>query len=195
MTERSYDTGYWQPPTPYYEGGEASPTTITVGVPIAGDYNCSIDGRRFRLDRLIKDYEEGGTTIPLLRNQIDASADPGEASINREELWRRSRITWYMGAGQQYADRSDNTSASNDARFWTSKGIDPWTRWQLTLLADTTKIKDLSGTNSMLVPLGTRLYLLDGTNIYSTTDTVTWSTRLPAAPRRLPGVMMGMTCG
>jgi hypothetical protein len=73
-------------------------------------------------------------TIQAQRESISLTDVPGEGTVNTEGLWRRGAVDWHKGAGQLYADRRD----SDDSRFYTSKGVDPWTPYQLTLLPDTT---------------------------------------------------------
>ena len=71
---------------------------------------------------------------PVLRAQADTGSTPGEQSINREDLWRRAQESWHHGAGQVYLDRAD----SDSSRFLSSKGVNVWDKWALSLLHDTT---------------------------------------------------------
>ena len=147
--------------TPFYQGGG-----ISSDVP--GLYPVAIDGHPFLIDMKSGQFVE--QSIPLLRNQADTANLPGEQSINPEDLWRRSSETWHHGAGQIHFDRKD----SDDARFRTSKGMDVWTKWQLTLLNDAQIKRSTSATTPYLMVAGARLYLAD-TNTLKYTTTVSTS--------------------
>lgn len=109
---------------------------------------------------------------PLLRTQADVGASPGEHSINPEDLWRRSQDDWSLGAGQTYLDRKD----SLPNRFRQSKGMDVWTKWQLSLLPDTRSIRASANTNLQAVTVGTYLYIVDGTALVYTQDMTSFTT-------------------
>jgi hypothetical protein len=101
-----------------------------------------------------------------VRDSVDQSTEPGESALNPQGLWRRSQSSWHYGAGQQYSDTAD----AENYRFYTSKGIDPWTRGRLSLLKDTTKVYNTTGTNLYATTAGSRLYGTDGQNVKYTTD-------------------------
>jgi len=138
-------------------------------------YPVAIDGRPYLVD--LKSGQFKRQSIQLLRQQADTSNLPGEASINPEDLWRRSQETWHHGAGQIHYDRPD----SNPARFRASKGIDVWTKWQLSLLNDTQrKTPATTNVNQHLVVAGSFLYWADGATLRRTADPTvgspTWTT-------------------
>jgi hypothetical protein len=97
-------------------------------------------------------------SVPLLRQQSDASQRPGEASLNPEGAWRRTVDSWHKGAGQEHYDRVD----SNPFRFHESKGVDPWGDWSLTLLKDTNNAYVSAETNLRVTTVNTRLYIIAG---------------------------------
>jgi hypothetical protein len=107
-----------------------------------------------------------------VRDSQDISTAPGEAAINPGGLWRRGQDSWHLGAGQEYAD----TAGALDFRFYKSKGIDPWTKGQVSLLNDTTSALETSSTNLMMAIADSRLYVADGVNLKFTTDLVNWTT-------------------
>lgn len=160
---------------PYFTG-----QTRSEQVPAKWD--VSLAGRGFMVD-----LEAGGDgfsrrSIPLLRNQANTGEQFGEGSLNPEELWRRSQDSWDHGAGQTYLDRAD----SDRRRFRSSKGIDVWTRWAMSLLPDTANKRASVNTNLALIPVGSFLYATDGTGLVHTTSlagtpTFTSVTGLPAA--------------
>ena len=89
----------------------------------------SIDGVGFTVDT--KELEI--TTVDMLRGAQDTGAEPGEQSLSSAGAWKRSRIDWSLGAGQEWADEKE----SDPRRYWTSLGIDPWSRREFCLLPDT----------------------------------------------------------
>lgn len=150
---------------PYYTGGGVSNE-------VPGLYPIAIDGHPYLIDMKpdIRSQRFERQSIPLLRNQADTANLPGEQSINPEDLWRRAQETWHHGAGQIHMDRKD----SDDARFRSSKGLDTWTKWNLTLLNDAQVKRTTSATTPYLMVAGARLYLAD-TNTTKYTATVTTS--------------------
>jgi hypothetical protein len=135
-------------------------------------FDCAIAGRGFMLDRDMLTQASLISSIHTTRAQGDASPEPGEQSLNPDDLWRRSQQSWHYGAGQPYLDREDSIRQ----RFHTSKGIDPWTRGQISLLQDTTLSLSSTGTAMPLSVAGTRLYAGAGSALKYTTDLSTWST-------------------
>ena len=78
------------------------------------------------------------SSVQLLNSQ--QNIDKGESALTTPEVWRRTYKSWHHGAGQQFADRSD----SDEFRYYTSKGVNPWERWQISLLHDTSQISGWS---------------------------------------------------
>lgn len=81
-------------------------------------------------------------------------------------MWRRSQVSWHHGCGQNVADRKD----SAPYRFDTSKGVNVWNKYQLTLLnetslaqADTGKIVGVVVNNIAIVAMGADLYMFRDT--------------------------------
>ena len=136
-------------------------------------YPVAINGRPYLLDLDVQDRELrfSQQTVPVLRAQADTGSQTGEQSINPEGLWRRTQDTWHRGAGQTYRDREQ----SDPARFRSSKGIDPWTKWALTLLPDTSRALASAGTNLALAVSGSNLYVADVQVLKRTTDLAAWT--------------------
>ena len=120
----------------------------------------SINGTSFMVD--VEGYSR--TTIPVLREQRDTSDEAGEQQLNTQ-MWIRSQTDWSYGAGQQYLDNAD----SDRRRFYTSSGIDIWTKGEVSLLPKTVdkgntgndvimKVFVANGTDYMYVASGTDLY-------------------------------------
>ena len=138
---------------------------------VPGKFDVSLNGRNYMLDLQAGSDSFSRRSIPMLRNQANTGEQYGEASLNPEELWRRSQDSWDHGAGQVYLDRED----SDRRRFRSSKGIDVWTRWEMSLLPDTDVARASANTNLHLQSAGDTLYLTDGTGLLRTTDLAAWT--------------------
>lgn len=157
--------------TPFYAGGGTN-----AGVP--GRFHGAIAGRPYLFDT-----SDGpgwvSEDIPVQRAQADTNADPSEATLSTEALWRRTKRSYHLGAGQEHADRPE----SQAARYYLSSGVYPWTRNHLTLLPDTERTLTSVATEPYLAVAAGRLYVTDGQVVRYTEDLVTWTaiTGNPAA--------------
>jgi hypothetical protein len=131
---------------------------------IPGLYAIGLNGRGFLLD--LKSDRFYRQSIPLLRDQSDQASQPGESSVNPDDLWRRAPSSWHQGAGQRNFDSA--TSAAG--RFYASKGIDPWTNGVFSLLPAVDEKKTSANSNLALAVAGDYLYLIDGGSIQYTQD-------------------------
>lgn len=143
--------------TPYFEGG----TTVSPDVPVV--FPVAIAGHPYTID--LREYER--SSLDVVRQQADSSAEPSEQTFNPFGLWRRSLETWHHGAGQINFDLRDE---SDRARFRSSKGVDVWTAGELSLLPDTDQKLASAATNLKMVVAGTRLYVIDGQTTKFTSD-------------------------
>ena len=161
--------------TPAFFSGTGSTALVPNVFPVG------IDGRPYAIDqksgRFTRGYE------PRVRDSQDISTAPGEAAINPGGLWRRGQDSWHLGSGQKYADAAN----AIDYRYYKSKGMNPWTKGQLSLLNSVKVSLSTSTTNLRMVTTSTRVYVLDGTELKYTTDpfasSPTWTTAtgLPSA--------------
>lgn len=134
----------------------------------------TIDGRSY----LVETEGYRRTTVPTLREQRDTSSEAGENRLNTQ-YWVRSQTDWSYGAGQKYFDNDD----SDRRRFYTSSGIDPWTKGEISLLPI---CEDKGNTGNDVIMKVFRngsteyMYVASGTDLYysSTFDdaTPTWNT-------------------
>lgn len=145
--------------SPIFEGAGTS-TLVPFPWPVA------IDGHPYEVELQTNAFRH--SPIPLLRQPQDSSAEPGEQSINPASLWRRTQESWHLGAGQTSLDRPE----SDRRRFRSSKGVDVWTPWQISLMRDTASKRASGATNLQLVRAGTYLYVADGNEVYWTQDVV-----------------------
>lgn len=130
-------------------------------------YPVAINGIPYLIDQKSGRYQRGHE--PRVRDSQDISTAPGEAAINPGGLWRRGHDSWHLGAGQQYSDVAD----SQDYRFYKSKGIDIWTKGQISLLNKTALNVGTSAPTTnvgkMLVE-GNNIFVIDGTQVKYTTS-------------------------
>jgi hypothetical protein len=174
---------------PYYAGS----TGTTSLVP--GAFDVAIGGHPYMIDfnhdltgfRALYFRRE---SIQALRQQSDTAQRPGEYSLNPDGAWRRSQETWHHGQGQAFLDR--DTTDSDPLRFRTSKGVDPWKPWQLSLLPDTVLQRASTNTNLSCIAVAQYLYAIDGLNLYyatgglsSTPNSFVW-TQVTGAPAATP---------
>lgn len=140
--------------TPSFYTGTATSILVPEVFPVA------INGRPYMVD--VKSQQFTRQFDQRVRDSQDTSTAPGEAAINPQGLWRRGQNSWHFGAGQQYAD----IAASQDFRFYKSKGINPWVKGQMSLLNATKLSLSSANTNlyTCVVESGgtTYLYVADG---------------------------------
>jgi hypothetical protein len=144
--------------TPPYFSGSAVSSLVPNVFPIA------IDGRPYMVDQ--KSGRFGRTYEQRVRDSTDDSTSPGEGAINPGGLWRRGQDSWHFGAGQQYAD----TAEAKDYQFYKSKGINIWTKGQVSLLNATKLSLSNASTSQHMVVQSTRVYGALGADVKFTTD-------------------------
>jgi hypothetical protein len=145
-------------PAPQFFAGGTTTNLVPDVFPIA------IDGRPFLIDQQAGTFTRGFE--PRVRDSVDQSTSPGEAAINPQGLWRRGETSWHYGAGQKYAD----TAEAQDYRFFSSKGVNPWTKGQLTLLNKTKVSLASAATTAHSVVQDGRVYFSLGADVKYTTD-------------------------
>ncbi len=134
-------------PPPAYFTGTASSSLVPSVFPVA------IDGRPYMVDQKSGQFQRGYEQ--RVRDSQDISTAPGEAAINPGGLWRRGQDSWHLGAGQKYAD----AAGALDYRFYKSKGINPWTKGQVSLLNATKLSLSNSATTQRMVVQNGRVYV------------------------------------
>ena len=149
--------------------GQASSTQVPFPFMVA------INGHNYLEDLEFKPWKRQAfraTTVQTTRTQADTSNEPGEQSLSTESLWRRTQDSWHLGAGQIFLDRKNSSEYS----FRSSKGVNPWTQWQLTLHYDTANSLPSVNSNLDLALCGSHVYVIDGQALKYTSDLVTWTT-------------------
>jgi len=72
-------------------------------------------------------------TAPYRKDQFDNGSEPGEQSLTG--WWIRSQMSFHSGSGIKFFDPA-TTDENGKYRFADSKGVDVWTKGQVTLLKD-----------------------------------------------------------
>lgn len=154
-------------PAPQFFTGTGTTQLVPDIFPIA------INGRPYLIDQKSGQFTRGYE--PRVRDSVDQSTAPGEAAINPQGLWRRGEVSWHYGAGQKYAD----TAEAQDYRFFSSKGVNPWTKGQLTLHNATKLSLASAATTAHIVTQGGRVYASLGADVKFSTNpyasSPTWS--------------------
>lgn len=135
-------------------------------------FPVALNGRPYLIDKKAN-YIRGFD--PRVRDSVDQSTAPGEAAISPQGLWRRGETSWHYGSGQNYADTADH----QDFRMYTSKGINPWEKGQVSLLNATALNTGTSAPTTSVgqtIIAGGKIYVIDGTTLkYTTTVSGNWS--------------------
>ena len=74
-------------------------------------------------------------SIPPTKTRIDQSDEPGEQTLF--PWWSRAQHSWHEGAGQDVFD----SPFSSRFKFFDSKGLNPWTEGEISLLKDTMELR------------------------------------------------------
>ena len=133
--------------------------TVRDALPIRlGERKYNIDLTRF-----------ARATVDPIRQGFDTQGTPGEQTLNQAGVWKRTRTDWGFGAGQREADMLE----SQQRKFYTSTGINPWVKGELSLHKATAMRWSNTNTNLYLATAdnGTaRVYLCDGSNVQASSD-------------------------
>ena len=81
-------------------------------------------------------------TAPFRKDQFDNGAEPGEQSLTG--WWIRSQASFHSGSGIKFYDPA-TTDENGHYRFAESKGLDVWTKGQVTLLSSCTSTHYTTG--------------------------------------------------
>jgi len=104
-------------------------------------------------------------TAPFRKDQFDNGAEPGEQSLTG--WWIRSQASFHSGSGIKFYDPA-TTDENGHYRFADSKGLDVWTKGQVTLLKDVDNnhitTGAIVGTDHQHVNQHTRSIQYNGTN-------------------------------
>lgn len=137
------------------------------------DFPVSIDGNGYVLSLSEQSYRYAykRESLDILRSV--QNPQPHENQFVTPVVWRRLVESWHLGAGQAVFDRD----TSSNYRFNDSFGVDPWTRWQVSLLPDTTKLLTSASSTIFVEVLNSVIVVGAGTSLsWISTPTGTPST-------------------
>lgn len=138
---------------PYNTSTASLPSTFSPSV-------VGINGVPYLIDTRSGNYRREGFDVVQQRN-TDSNRD---LLLLPQDVWRQQMQSWHQGAGQTNVDRDD----SLPYRFHTSFGVDPWTKWRLSLLPSTSRLYGTSGLTGQtwLTTYDSYLAVVNGTHIY-----------------------------
>jgi len=88
-----------------------------------------IDGNVYLVDTESGMYKREGIDVVQQRN----TSDSRDLLLLPQDVWRQMSQSWHQGAGQSNVDRDE----ALPYRYADSFGIDPWERWEVSLLPST----------------------------------------------------------
>jgi hypothetical protein len=150
--------------TPFREASSLADTAAVAAI-----YDLGLAGRGFFLDTGSDRLRV--SSIPAMRAQTDDNDEPGLGSLATIDVWRKQSRSWHEGAGQSSADEQ----TSSPYRFLSSKGIDPWTKWQMSLLPGTSVVNAQPDVVQSVVVASGSAYHLTGNEIWESADGINWN--------------------
>jgi hypothetical protein len=131
-------------------------------------FHIALAGHGYFIDTAHPEFRMA--SMEVMRNQQDNSELAGEGSLSNLDLWARSSRSWHWGAGQTRGDEQE----SSPYRFLSSQGINPWVKWELSLLKDTSLGTASAGNEASVLPCDGRLFYQAGSAVYVSDDGLTW---------------------
>ena len=119
--------------------GVVSSTSVWQNTDIA--YDIAIGGLPFIL-ATNNERPYGRRTAPFKKEQFDNTNEPGEQSLTG--WWIRSQMSFHGGSGINFFDPATNDE-NGHYRFADSKGINVWTKGEVTLLKNCTQGHNTTG--------------------------------------------------
>lgn len=118
---------------PYFGGSQVSAASLPANI-------VGLNGRGYLVDTTGGRYNRRSVAVVQQRN----TSDQRDILLLPQDIWRQSFSSWHSGAGQANQDRDD----AIPSRFEDSFGIDPWTRYEFSLLPETERLGGASATYS-----------------------------------------------
>jgi len=111
-----------------YSLGISSSTSLWTNTDVA--YDVALGGQPF-ISAISDARPYTRQTAPFRKDQFDNGTEPGEQSLTG--WWIRSQMSFHSGTGIKFYDPA-TTDENGHYRFTDSKGVDVWTKGQVTLL-------------------------------------------------------------
>jgi hypothetical protein len=122
-----------------------------------------IDAHRYLLDTESREYKRTGIDVVQQRN----TTNQRDVLLLPQDVWRQQSESWHLGAGQRNLDRED----ALQNRFYRSFGIDPWSKYELSLLNETALLEPLGDHPTFLYQHKSQLVIAHGQEIRLRSDT------------------------
>ena len=119
--------------------GVVSSTSVWQNTDIAYDY--AIGGMPF-VSAVNDARQYVRQTAPFRKDQFDNGQEPGEQSLTG--WWLRSQMSFHSGSGIKFFDPA-TTDENGKYRFADSKGVNVWTKGEVTLLKDVVSTHQTTG--------------------------------------------------
>jgi hypothetical protein len=119
--------------------GVVATTSIWQNTDIA--YDIAVGGMPFIL-ATSNERPYGRRTAPFKKDQFDSTNEPGEQSLTG--WWIRSQMSFHGGSGINFFDPATNDE-NGHYRFADSKGLNVWTKGEVTLLNNCTQGHNTTG--------------------------------------------------
>lgn len=148
---------------PFREAAALEETTIATEL-----FHIALAGRGYFIDTASDQFL--WESLDYMRPQQDTGDETGIGSLSNIDLWSRSFRSWHQGAGQIRGDDRRNTLD----RFDSSKGVDPWTKWRLSLLHQTLLVSAGANSPAGMVTADGQAVHQSGPDLMASTDGVSW---------------------
>ena len=116
---------------PYSRAQAALPASFSPSV-------VGVNGRPYLIDTTNNRYNRRSVAVVQQRN----TSDQRDILLLPQDIWRQSFESWHSGAGQANQDRNDSIAS----RFNDSFGVDPWTKYEFSLLPRSEQLGGASAT-------------------------------------------------
>ena len=155
---------------PFYGGDAGSGTFSSANI---DGSMVAINGRVYPIDTASNRYNQRAIDVLQQRN----TADNRDLLLLPQNIWRQQTSGWHYGAGQSNLDRDD----AIQSRYEDSFGIDPWTKWQISLLPETLELQETTGSTFLTLHNG-YLVVVNGNMTYWWEDFGTMSASVALGP-------------
>lgn len=132
-------------------------TGLATGGASAGGFPIAINGQGYLIDLTAGPSR---TALSVVKDRKDGSGT-NDQTLQPSDVMRRVRDSWHQGDAQSSGDRE----TSLPYRYLTSKGINVWDKWQMSLLHDVTTKVAVTSSNPWVGVVNGSLAVVDGTNL------------------------------
>jgi len=135
-----------------YSGGGAG-----AGVGPLPPSAVALDSHRYVIDTKSGQYRRNSIDVLQQRN----TTNQRDTLLLPQDVWRQQQESWHQGAGQRNLDRED----ALPWRFHRSFGIDPWDKYNVSLLNETAQLSVLGDFPTFLYQHKTSLVVIHNLSI------------------------------